>query len=163
MKKDDIAENVLKHGKEGVKQNIIEALDEFCDDFAEEMWEAAEEIITLRKENAALRERLEKAVELPYSHLEMLKLLTCASICYAEIKNLIVARMAKSRDVADLFMECPTVQGTILDLALYRLSESNLNCNKIKGFEEVINATGSFKDYLAKAEARLKELQGGEE
>ena len=65
MKKDDIAENVLKHGKEGVKQNIIEALDEFCDDFAEEMWEAAEEIITLRKENAALRERLEKAVELP--------------------------------------------------------------------------------------------------
>ena len=65
MKKDDIAENVLKHGKEGVKQNIIKVLDEFCDDFAEEMWEAAEEIITLRKENAALRERLEKAVELP--------------------------------------------------------------------------------------------------
>lgn len=63
MKKDDIAENVLKHGKEGVKQNIIEALDEFCDDFAEEMWEAAEEIITLRKENAALRERLDKAVD----------------------------------------------------------------------------------------------------
>lgn len=65
MKKDDIAENVIKRGKEGVKQNIIEALDEFCDDFADEMWEAAEEIITLRKENAALRERLEKAVELP--------------------------------------------------------------------------------------------------
>lgn len=120
----------------------------------------------LKAENAALRERLEKAVELPYSHLEMLKLLTCASICYAEIKCLITARMRKSKDIADLFMECPTVQGTILDLALYRLSESNLNCNKIKGFEEVINATGSFKDYLAKAEARLaelKELQGGEE
>lgn len=115
----------------------------------------------LKSENAALRERLERTVELPYSHLEMLKLLTCASICYAEIKNLIVARMAKSRDVADLFMECPTVQGTTLDLALYRLSESNLDCNKIKGFEEVINATGSFKDYLAKAEARLAELKGG--
>lgn len=114
----------------------------------------------LKSENAALRARLEKAVELPYSHLEMLKLLTCASICYAEIKNLIIARMAKSRDVADLFMECPTVQGTTLDLALYRLSESNLDCNKIKGFEEVINATGSFKDYLAKAEVRLAELKG---
>lgn len=114
----------------------------------------------LKAENAALRERLEKAAGLPYSHLEMLKLLTCASICYAEIKNLIVARMGKSRDVADLFMECPTVQGTTLDLALYRLAESNLNCNKIKGFEEVINATGTFKDYLAKAEARLTELKG---
>lgn len=71
--------------------------------------------------------------------------------------------MAKSRDVADLFMECPTVQGTTLDLALYRLAESNIDCNKIKGFEEVINATGSFKDYLAKAEARLAELKGGKE
>ena len=66
MKKDDIAENVLKHGKEGVKQNIIEALDEFFDDFADEMWEAAEEIITLRKENAVLCERLGKAIELPF-------------------------------------------------------------------------------------------------
>lgn len=65
MKKDNIAENVIKRGKEGVKQNIIEALDEFCDDFANAIWEVAEEIITLRKENAALRERLEKAVELP--------------------------------------------------------------------------------------------------
>lgn len=65
MKKDNIAENLIKRGKEGVKQNIIEALDEFCDDFADEMWEAAEEIITLRKENTALRERLKKSVELP--------------------------------------------------------------------------------------------------
>ena len=68
MKKDNIAENVIKRGKEGVKQNIIEALDEFCDDFADEMWEAAEEIITLRKGNAALKERLQKAVELPFDH-----------------------------------------------------------------------------------------------
>ena len=70
MKKDNIAENVIKRGKEGVKQNIIEALDEFCDDFADEMWEAAEEIITLRKGNAALKERLEKAVELPKPFIE---------------------------------------------------------------------------------------------
>lgn len=115
----------------------------------------------LKAENAALKERLEKAAELPYSHLEMLKLLTCAAICYSEIKCLITARMRKSKDIADLFMECPTVQGTILDLALYRLAESNLNCNKIKGFEDVINATGNYKDYLAKAEARLTELNGG--
>lgn len=140
----------------------------YCKKCADEMLSTPEYIknykriiADLQAENVALRERLGKAVELPYSHLEMLKLLTCASICYAEIKNIIVARMGKSRDVADLFMECPTVQGTTLDLALYRLAESNLNCNKIKGFEEVINATGTFKDYLAKAEASLAELKGG--
>lgn len=65
MKKDDIAENVLKRGKEGVKQNIIEALDEFFDEYADEMWMVVEEVIKLRAENAALRARLEKAVELP--------------------------------------------------------------------------------------------------
>lgn len=66
MKKDDIAENVLKRGKEGVKQNIIEALDEFFDEYADEMWMVVEEVIKLRAENVALRERLDKAVELPF-------------------------------------------------------------------------------------------------
>lgn len=65
MKNDDIIENVLQCGKEGVKQNIMEALDEFCDEYADEMYRAVEEIIRLRDENASLRERLEKAVELP--------------------------------------------------------------------------------------------------
>ena len=109
----------------------------------------------LKAENAELRERVGKAETLPYSHLEILKLLTCAAICYSEIKSLITARMSTSKDIADLFMNCPTVQGTTLDLALHNLAKSNLNCNKIKGFEEVINATGNFKDYLVKAETRL--------
>lgn len=65
MKNDDIIENVLQCGKEGVKQNIMEALDEFCDEYADEMYRAVEEIIRLQSENAALRARLEKAVELP--------------------------------------------------------------------------------------------------
>ena len=65
MKNDDIIENVLQCGKEGVKQNIMEALDEFCDEYADEMYRAVEEIIRLRDENAALRERLEKSVKLP--------------------------------------------------------------------------------------------------
>ena len=65
MKNDDIIENVLQCGKEGVKQNIMEALDEFCDEYADEMYRAVEEIIRLRAENAALKEKLEKAVELP--------------------------------------------------------------------------------------------------
>lgn len=63
MRNDDIAENVLQIGKEGVRQNIAEALNEFCEEFADEMWKAAEEVIKLRAENAALRERLEKSVE----------------------------------------------------------------------------------------------------
>ena len=65
MKNDDIIENVLQCGKEGVKQNIMEALDEFCEEYADEMYRAVEEIIRLRDENAALRERLSRAVELP--------------------------------------------------------------------------------------------------
>ena len=65
MKNDDIIENVLQCGKEGVKQNIMEALDEFCDEYADEMYRAVEEIIRLRDENAVLRERLSRAVELP--------------------------------------------------------------------------------------------------
>lgn len=72
MKNDDIIENVLQCGKEGVKQNIMEALDEFCDEYADEMYRAVEEIIRLRAENAALRERLEKAVELPYERKRLL-------------------------------------------------------------------------------------------
>lgn len=66
MRNDDIAENVLQIGKEGVRQNIAEALNEFCEEFADEMWKAAEEVIKLRAENAALRERLENAVEFPF-------------------------------------------------------------------------------------------------
>ena len=77
MKKDDIAENVLKHGKEGVKQNIIEALDEFCDDFAKKMWEAAEEIITLRKENAALRKQISEMVMPPCTLGDTLYIVAC--------------------------------------------------------------------------------------
>lgn len=65
MKNDDIAENVLQYGKEGVRQNMVEALNEFCEEYADEMYKAVEEVIRLRAENAALRERLEKAIEPP--------------------------------------------------------------------------------------------------
>ena len=65
MKNDDIIENVLQCGKEGVKQNIMEALDEFCDEYADEMYRAVEEIIRLRDENAALREQISKMIMPP--------------------------------------------------------------------------------------------------
>ncbi len=130
------------------------------DTLARLYYELQKENERLTAENNKLRARLKNAVELPYRYLEMLKLLTCASMCYAEIKDLITKRMSNSKDIADLFLHCPTVQGTTLNFALSDLAKSNLNCNKIKGFEDVINATGTFKDYLLETELKLKELGG---
>lgn len=135
MKKDNIAENVIKRGKEGVKQNIIEALDEFCDDFADEMWEAAEEIITLRKENAALRERLDKAVELPYKRKRLLwgdkdrETLLCPD-CLTDLMG----------GIGDetFVVQCPNC-GCFVDCMVEPIP------------------------FTEAAEARLKELQGGKE
>lgn len=58
MINDDITENVLQCGKEGVKQNIMEALDKFCDEYADEMYRAVEEIVRLRAENTDLSKRI---------------------------------------------------------------------------------------------------------
>lgn len=66
MVNDDIAENVLRNGKDGIKQNIMQDLEEFASCYADEMWQAVSEVIKLREENVALRERLSKAVELPF-------------------------------------------------------------------------------------------------
>lgn len=77
MKKDDIAENVLKRGKEGVKQNIIEALDEFFDEYADEMWMVVEEVIKLRAENAALRNQISEMVMPPCTLGETLYIVAC--------------------------------------------------------------------------------------
>ena len=59
-------ENVLKNGKKEIKKNMLEALDEFLDMVADESWCAVEEIISLRKENAELREKLVKATMPPF-------------------------------------------------------------------------------------------------
>lgn len=133
MINDDIAENVLQCGKEGVKQNIMEALDEFCDEYADEMYRAVEEVIRLRAENAALRERLEKAVELP---------------AIAMIERTLVDGKFKPTQKAQAF------NGRIG--VVYR--------DETRGYKGLLVDICSEKvsDYEA-AEARLKELQGGEE
>ncbi len=95
-------------------------------------------------------------VELPSAWLDTLKLLTCASICYTKIKDLITSQMGQSKDISDLFFECPTVQGTVNDFALKDLEEANIDCNKIVGFEEILNAMPHYKKIV---EAKLKELQ----
>ena len=149
MKKDNIAENVIKRGKEGVKQNIIEALDEFCDDFADEMWEAAEEIITLRKENAALRERLEKAVELP---------------CKVGDKVYIPWVWDNQSGI----MEAPVI--TIRLYPYIRKYEIRLETDSLNFAQKYHYGNFNDKDFgtlifttREAAEARLKDLQGGKQ
>ena len=61
----DIDEDVLKNGKEAIRQNMFDALDEFVSEYAEEMEQVVEEITRLQAENAELRDRLSRAVELP--------------------------------------------------------------------------------------------------
>lgn len=64
----DIADNVLEKGKEGIKENFIEVLSEFADEYADEMWTLVNELIRLRKENQILRE--EKTPKKPISLIE---------------------------------------------------------------------------------------------
>ena len=77
MINDDITENVLQCGKEGVKQNIMEALDEFCDEYADEMYRAVEEIIRLRAENAALRKQISEMIMPPCTLGDTLYIVAC--------------------------------------------------------------------------------------
>lgn len=85
-----------------------------------------------------------------FENIETLKLLTCASICYAKIKHEMENRMRDSKDIADLYFNIPTVQYTTFDFALSALATSELDCNKISGFGEILNAMPNFKSYLEK-------------
>lgn len=53
----DIADNVLKKGKEGIRENFIKAFSEFADEYVDEMWILINELIRLRNENQTLREK----------------------------------------------------------------------------------------------------------
>lgn len=64
----DIADNVLEKGKEGIKENFIEAFSEFADEYVDEMWALVNELIRLRNENQILREK--KSPEKPVSLVE---------------------------------------------------------------------------------------------
>lgn len=88
--------------------------------------------------------------ELPYSWLNTLKLLTVAAMCYADIKHLIESRMKDSKDIANLYFECPNVQGSTNLWALSSLAESKLDCNKIKDFEDILDAMPNYKELLQK-------------
>ena len=115
------------------------------------------------KELKEMKKKFEsgQAVILPTGAIDVLKLLTCASICYQHIYENMVEDMAKSEDIGKLFMKSPMPQGTTLRTGLYELMQSDINCNKITGIDDILNAMPSFKEYLKKdAEAKLLELRG---
>ena len=60
----DIQQEVLEQGKEKVRENIINMLEEYVEDIADgltdEIWELIEGGIELQKENIELKKELEK-------------------------------------------------------------------------------------------------------
>ena len=72
MVNDNIDENVLKNGVFGIKQNIVQYLEEFASHCADEMWKLGSEVINLRTENDALRKKLDGATILPCKMGDML-------------------------------------------------------------------------------------------
>lgn len=69
--------------------------------------------------------------------LNTLKLLTVSAIAYAEWKDIITSKMRDNKEIANLFFQLPTVQGTINNIMLSKLSESKLDVNKIKDIKEI--------------------------
>lgn len=67
--KDKTLNEVLKGGKKKIKQSMIDSFKEFAEEIADEcadiIWETVNTIAQLTAENAELKARLEKAVELP--------------------------------------------------------------------------------------------------
>lgn len=64
----EILDNVLKDGREGIKQNLHNSLDEFCETYADDLWKLLNEILRLQSENATLHKRLLNSIELPSVH-----------------------------------------------------------------------------------------------
>lgn len=64
----DIADNVLEKGKEGIKENFMGAFSEFADEYVDEMWALVNELIRVRNENQVLRKK--KSPEEPVSLVE---------------------------------------------------------------------------------------------
>ena len=120
-----------------------------CSTFGDNAYENFE----LRKELAKIESG--KLVAMPVGWLDALKLLTCAAMCYADIDNMIASGMQNSKELADLFMNIPRVQGSTLQWSLQDLANSKLDCNKIAGFEEVLNAMPKFKARVQEAAETL--------
>lgn len=71
------------------------------------------------------------------NNIDTIKLLTLAAICYEKNLEIIRNKMKDSKEIADLYMELPTVQYMKNTMALSRLADSGIDVNKIEGIDEV--------------------------
>ena len=72
--------------------------------------------------------------------LHTIKLLTLGAKAYATWFEVITSKMRGNDEIAKLFLELPTVQGTSNIMALERLKDSEIDVNSISSLEDVIKA-----------------------
>ncbi len=132
----EIVDNVIKEGRQAVVDNMHEILDGFIETYADDLWDVTQEMLRLKAENAELRERLEKAVELPCKVGDILYTVTF-SLCdgYDDCGN----RLYNSG--WNIFKEKVTEKN------FYRM------CDFVRNGKAFFSEEG--------AKVRLKELQGG--
>lgn len=92
-------------------KNTLELTDKEIEFFAKHNARVREnanaEIARLTAEVAELRARLDNAVELSYIYLERLKLLACASKCYANLNCNSTRGFDEIKNATDVFKDCP--------------------------------------------------------
>ena len=72
--------------------------------------------------------------------LHTIKLLTLGAKAYATWFEVITSKMRDNDEIAKLFFELPTVQGTSNIMSLERLKDSNIDVNSVSSLEDVIKA-----------------------
>lgn len=72
--------------------------------------------------------------------LHTIKLLTLGAKAYATWFDIITSKMRGNDEIAKLFLELPTVQGTSNIMALERLKDSQIDVDSITSLEDVIKA-----------------------
>lgn len=82
-------------------------------------------------------EECQDAMETAPEHVEAVKLLTLAAICYVENLGIIKDRMKENREARDLYMRMSVVQHSRNSAALERLAESGIDVDGIRDPEEI--------------------------
>lgn len=82
-------------------------------------------------------EECREARETAPEHVEVVKLIALAAICYAENLRIIKDRMKDSKEARDIYMQMSVVQQSCNSAALERLAGSGIDVNGIRNIEEI--------------------------